>query len=137
MEFLKIFLGLVALFLAWLFLFRKKWLFALNEFMRKRGWNDAGYNYAIMPSGRVYELRGFGVRGAGVAGYNTDRCHIAFPGTYTTDKPTRASVTAYGELIKRLERHGARIRSVKGHGDLAPTTCPGNGIRSSLHIPKH
>ncbi len=40
MEILKIVLGLVALLLAWLFLFRKKWLFTLNEFMRRRVFSD-------------------------------------------------------------------------------------------------
>src|SRR5690349_4442200 len=40
MELLKILLGLAALVLAWLFLFRKKSLFTLNEFMRRRVFND-------------------------------------------------------------------------------------------------
>lgn len=40
MEILQIALGLLALLLAWLFLFRKKLLFTINEFMRRRVFSD-------------------------------------------------------------------------------------------------
>ena len=40
MQILKIALGLLALLIAWLFLFRKKLIFAINEFMRRRVFSD-------------------------------------------------------------------------------------------------
>jgi cytochrome c-type biogenesis protein CcmH/NrfG len=40
MSILLILLGLLALFLAWLFIYRAKLLFALNEFMRQRVFSD-------------------------------------------------------------------------------------------------
>ena len=111
----------------------RRYLQAIQTFhMQSRGWADIGYNYAVMPSGRVWELRGFGVRGAHVLSQNTDKCGILFPGTYTTAEPTTRAIAAYEQLRARLERHGARIRRTVGHGDLMPTTCPGSGVRRTV-----
>lgn len=113
----------------------RRYLQAIQTFhMQSRGWADIGYNYAVMPSGRVYELRGFGVRGAHVAMQNTDKCGVLFPGTYTTAEPTPQAVRAYWQLRRRLAVHGARIRRTVGHGDLMATTCPGNGVREAVGL---
>jgi N-acetylmuramoyl-L-alanine amidase len=99
-----------------------------------RGWSDIGYNYLIMPSGRVYEGRGYGIRGAHVLGHNADSCGIAFVGTYTTREPVRAQVAAYYQLVKRLANHGAVFTGTVGHGDLMATACPGDGVRRALML---
>lgn len=101
---------------------------------RVRGWNDIGYNYIIMPSGRVYEGRGFGVRGAHVAGHNTDSCGISFAGTYTDRQPSAAAVRAFRNLLARLEAKGARVTDVVPHRALGSTACPGDGVIEALKL---
>lgn len=111
----------------------RRYLQGIQTFhMQARGWADVGYNYAVMPSGRVYELRGFGVRGAHVAEQNTDKCGILLAGTFTTKRPTAKAVASYFKLRRKLRRKGAVIARTVGHGDLMPTTCPGNGVRRAV-----
>ena len=105
-----------------------------------RGWSDIAYNYLIMPSGRVYEGRGFGVRPAGAATdtqeWNTDSIHVSFVGTYETKEPSEKAVASYHALRKRLRAQGAKFDNTVGHGDLMPTSCPGKGVRRALGLRK-
>lgn len=113
----------------------RRHLQAMQRFHQKvRGWSDIGYNYIIMPSGRVYEGRGYGVRGAHVAGHNTNSCGVSFVGTYTHQQPSAAAVKAFHQLKQRLAHRGARFTGVVGHGDLMPTACPGAGVRRALKL---
>ena len=105
---------------------------------RVRGWNDIGYNYLVFPNGLVLEGRGFGVRGAGAADssgeWNTDYAHVSFVGTYTDKEPTKAAVDAYNKLRKHLKNAGAKTVARYGHGDLMPTSCPGDGVRRAVGL---
>lgn len=89
-----------------------------------KGWSDIGYNYLIMPSGRILTGRGFGVRGAHVENHNTDTCGISFVGDYSKKRPTPEAIDAYRKLRRELERNGAKIRRTRRHSDLNPTACP-------------
>lgn len=110
---------------------------AMQHFhQRVRGWSDIGYNYVIFPSGRVFEARGFGVRGAHVLNHNTDSCGISFVGDYTHREPTPAAVQAYAQLRQRLTAHGARLTRTYAHGDLMSTACPGRGVRQAINLPQ-
>jgi N-acetylmuramoyl-L-alanine amidase len=91
---------------------------------RSQGWSDIGYNYCIMPSGRVYVARGFGVRGAHVLDHNTDTCGVSFVGNYTDRRPTAEAIAAYALLRNDLRRQGAKITRTLRHSDLNPTACP-------------
>ena len=101
-----------------------------------RGWSDIGYNYVIMPSGRVYEGRGYGIRGAHTLNQNTNTIGVAFAGNYELAKPTRAQVASYNSLVKKLRQHGAKISRVRGHKQMPgqATACPGVFLMRALKL---
>lgn len=109
----------------------RRYLQGIQTFHQQvRGWNDVGYNYAVMRSGRVYELRGFDVVGAHVLNQNHGKVGILLPGNGAD--PTAKQVAAYHQLRRRLVAKGAKLKRTVGHGDLMPTQCPGKGIRRTL-----
>lgn len=100
------------------------------------GWSDIGYNYVIMPSGRVYEGRGFGIRGAHTENHNTLTIGVSFAGNYDVKRPTVASVRAYRKLVKRLRAQGANIQRARGHKQMPEqaTACPGRYLMRRLKL---
>lgn len=94
-----------------------------------KGWADIGYNYVIMPSGRVYIGRGRGVVGAHTAGHNKD-IGICFAGDFRYDKLTPKAKRAFHDLRKVL---GASEAPVFPHSATSATTCPA-GIKKELGI---
>lgn len=103
---------------------------------RSNGWADIGYNYVIMPSGRVYEGRGYGVRGAHTKDHNTGTIGVSFAGNYETSRPTLRSLVAYRLLVRRLRKHGAVISRMTGHRFMPgqSTACPGKNLIAALRI---
>ena len=99
----------------------------------RRQWADIAYNYMIMPSGRVYDDRGSGVVGSHAPRYNARGIGVCFAGNGEKGLST-AQLAAYGNLIKRLKKHGANITNTRAHGDVYPTSCPGTGIRKALGL---
>lgn len=103
-----------------------------------RGWDDIAYNFIVFPNGDVLVGRGFGVRGAGAADppkqWNAGYIHVAFAGDYRSNEPTPAAVQAARQLVAHLRERGARIPRQYGHGDLMPTSCPGNGVRRVMGL---
>lgn len=101
-----------------------------------RDWNDIGYNYAIAPSGRVYEGRGWGVRGAHTENHNTDTIGISFLGNYDAQPPSRRALVAYRLLLRRLRKRGARIQRITGHRFMPgqSTACPGRHLVKALRL---
>src|SRR5690554_791665 len=65
-----------------------------------RGWADIGYSFVIMPSGRVYEGRGFAVVGAHTEGHNSTAHGICFAGNFQTQQPTDEAIRAASQLIR-------------------------------------
>lgn len=100
------------------------------------GWSDLGYNYVIMPSGRVYEGRGYGIRGAHTMNNNRQTIGVSFAGNYEAKRPTRRSLRAYKLLVRRLRTQGARIDRVRGHRDMPnqATACPGRHLMRALGL---
>jgi N-acetylmuramoyl-L-alanine amidase len=100
------------------------------------GWSDIGYNYVIMPSGRVWEGRGYGIRGAHTANNNTNTIGVSFAGNYDVNRPTRASLRAYRRLVRHLRRAGADIKRVRGHQQMPQqaTACPGRYLMRALRL---
>lgn len=99
-----------------------------------RGWSDIAYNYIIMPSGRVWEGRGYGVVGAHAPNYNRRGIGVCFAGNYSETPPTPAAIEAYYALLSRLRTHGADIDDIVAHGDVYATSCPGNALRHALNL---
>jgi hypothetical protein len=101
-----------------------------NFHMNTRKWNDIGYNFLIAPSGRVYEGRGKDVVGAHTEGHNED-CGIAFIGNYDVDTLTRAQITAFNLLRRKLGISGGpKIK----HSTTSSTSCPGKNVVRQLGL---
>lgn len=84
------------------------------------GWSDVGYSYLIAPSGRIYEGRGYEVRGAHSPPVNHEPS-VALIGDYHSTYPTDAQHRAVWELADII--NAGRLA---GHRDSYATTCPGN-----------
>ena len=98
--------------------------------MDARKYNDIAYNFLIMPSGRVYEGRGKEVEGAHTLGHNDD-CGIAFVGDYNEMKLTRAQITAFNLLRRRMGVAGGQKYP---HSATFNTSCPGKNAKSQLGL---
>lgn len=112
---------------------------AMQHFhMFVRGWADVAYNFIVFPNGDVFVGRGFGVRGAGAADgtreWNTRYIHVAFAGDYRDRSVTPAASRAADQLEAYLRSRGARAKPEVGHGDLMPTSCPGEGVREDRKL---
>lgn len=112
--------------------------------IEQRDYTAIGYNYVIMPSGRVWEGRGFERQGAhtldpkdadGDKRYvENDQPGICFAGNFEVQKPTRRALAAYKALKLRLRAKGVRIDREYPHSDAFPTACPGRYLREALGL---
>jgi len=98
--------------------------------------SDIGYNYLIDRAGRVWEGRGFGVRGAHTLNHNTNTVGISFMGNYDVLKLNKLQINAYRALIKKLQSQGVRINEIHGHRQMPgqSTACPGKNIVRQLNL---
>ncbi|MEU8677182.1 N-acetylmuramoyl-L-alanine amidase [Streptomyces sp. NPDC048560] len=127
--------------------------------VKSSGWRDFGYNFAIDKCGNIYEGRAGGVSkavlGAHTLGFNTNSMGIAVLGTFTSTKPSAASVKAVSKLTAwklglfganpkgkttlvsgggNRFRKGAKVRLnvISGHRDGFATECPGGRLYKKL-----
>jgi len=123
------------------------------------GWNDIGYNFLVDKYGQVFEGRGGGIMknvvGAHAEGFNTGSTGVAVLGNYESQKISAAARAALVELLAwRLDvahvnplgrltwtsggnpQYPAgtkvRLRTVSGHRDTGPTSCPGGTLYAQL-----
>jgi hypothetical protein len=92
--------------------------------MNTQGWPDIAYSWAVDATGRIYELRGWGIAGAHTLGWNWDS-HGVFLPLGGEQAPTAAQIAGTNEVIaEHNRRFGAGF--VRGH-QQAPnsTSCPG------------
>lgn len=123
----------------------KRFLRDIEAFhINQRGWAGIGYSYVVMPSGRVYEGRGWECKGAhtldpkdadhdGVKVENAD-IGICFAGTFTSRPPTLRARAAYKLLKQRLRMRGARLDRVYPHRAAFATSCPGDALMRALNL---
>ncbi|MFI9341660.1 peptidoglycan recognition protein [Streptomyces sp. NPDC052773] len=127
--------------------------------VKSMGWRDIGYNFVVDKCGNIYEGRAGGVAkpvmGAHTLGFNSNSMGIAVLGTFSSAKPTKATVKALGRLTAwKLGLHGAnprgktylksgggnlyakgknvRLNVISGHRDGFPTECPGRKLYGKL-----
>ncbi len=123
------------------------------------GWNDIGYNFLIDKYGQVFEGRGGGVDrnvvGAHAQGFNTGSTGVSMIGTYSSSSISSAARSALVRLLAwRLDvAHvdprarltwvsggnpeypagtPVTLRTIAGHRDTGPTSCPGNALYAEL-----
>jgi flagellar hook assembly protein FlgD len=123
------------------------------------GWNDIGYNFLVDKYGQVFEGRGGGIDknvvGAHAQGFNTGSTGVSILGTYTSSPISSAARTALVKLLAwRLDvAHvdplagltwisggnpeypagtPVKLRTIAGHRDTGPTSCPGSALYAQL-----
>lgn len=101
--------------------------------MTTRGYSDIAYSYIIMPSGRVYVGRGFGVLGAHTLSHNED-VGVCFAGNYSQKQPTDVSLAAFWQLKRHLKLRGVRGLNAVPHRATFATACPGSKLVKSLGL---
>ena len=127
--------------------------------VRSLGWRDIGYNFVVDKCGTIYEGRAGGVAkavlGAHTLGFNTNSMGIAVLGTFTSTKPSSATVKAVAGLTAwKLGLFGGnpkgktylksaggnlypkgknvRLNVISGHRDGFATECPGKQLYGKL-----
>lgn len=94
------------------------------------------YSFVVMPSGRIYEGRGWGKDGGHTACCNTTSHAICFAGNFQSMKPTEAAIETARGLIVLGQNKGMVTASprIRGHRDApgASTACPGNNLYARL-----
>ncbi len=103
----------------------------LDQIAHGRGFNGFSYCWAVFPSGRAWEGRGFGIIEAGTLNHNTDGDSIVLVGNYSQFTPNANQLKAITALINRGQRDGFFVQSgldVIPHRDSGgdPTSCPGD-----------
>ncbi len=123
------------------------------------GWNDIGYNFLVDKYGQIFEGRGGGISknvvGAHAQGFNTGSTGVAILGNYESTKISAAARAALVKLLAwRLDvAHvnplgrltwisggnpeypaGTKVnlRTISGHRDTGPTSCPGSSLYAQL-----
>jgi N-acetylmuramoyl-L-alanine amidase len=99
-----------------------------------RGWCDIAYNFLIMPSGRVYEGRGWTRVNGATKGYNSNSLAFCFAGNFETATPTAAAISACRALLAQGVRDGYLTSgfTLRGHRDVGSTACPGRNLYARL-----
>ena len=63
------------------------------------GWNDIAYSFLVCEDGRVYEGRGWNVKGAHTLGYNEIAIGVCIIGDYQSRLPLPAAISATQQLL--------------------------------------
>jgi len=98
-----------------------------NDHMNSRGFADIGYNFVIMPSGRIFEGRGWNRVGAATKKWNSQSLSFCWAGNYENNRPTSESIEAGRRLLAHAIESGYLTSDfvIRGHRDAAKTACPG------------
>ncbi|CAI9601806.1 unnamed protein product, partial [Staurois parvus] len=101
-----------------------------NYHMNSQKWCDIGYNFLIGEDGTIYEGRGWSTVGAHAKNFNSYNIGICFIGTFTNRAPNRAALTAAKNLLSCGVARNSITRNyrLRGHRNVNPTSCPGNGL---------
>ena len=129
--------------------------------VKSNGWCDIGYNFLVDRFGRVWEGRYGGIDrpviGAHTGGHNVNSFGTSLLGTYTSQAPSSAMLSAVENLFAwKLARHYANplgtaqltsagggtsrypagttttFNVISGHRDAGFTSCPGNAAYALL-----
>lgn len=98
----------------------------------QNGWSAIGYNWVLVPSGRLYVGRGPTGYPAAQGGHNAGTLSISCVGDYRTQRLTRRQRLRLRVAIRSIKRAHRSCRAIGGHRD-APgqsTSCPGGHIEA-------
>ena len=93
--------------------------------MDANGWNAIAYNFLIDEQGVIYEGRGAGKISAATRPYNSRTESICYTGDGDKAIPAKTQKSLEWLIADIQKRYTVKLW-VKGHRELASTTCPGN-----------
>jgi len=93
--------------------------------MDANGWNAIAYNFLVDEQGVIYEGRGAGKISAATRPYNSRTESICYTGDGDKNIPTKTQASLIW-LIADIQKRYSNKLWVKGHRELASTSCPGN-----------
>lgn len=99
----------------------------LDDIAFARGFNGISYSWGVLPSGDIYEGRGFRVVEAATSDYNSSSDSVCTVGNTDVYEPTKDQIDSIVDIIKLGQKQGeyANKLSVRGHRSVAPKACPG------------
>ena len=112
----------------------KEQMRAVDSIAHARGFNGFSYSWGILPSGRVYEGRGWLTVEAATLGFNEGSDSICFIGNTDAFKLTKEQELAALALIERGQKFGklAAKLDLRAHNDVAPKACPGRFVTDEM-----
>jgi len=99
-------------------------IYNIHNWHLMNGWNGCGYNFYIRKDGAIYRGRPENTVGAHATNHNATSIGICFEGDFNKEIPSQVQIKAGLELVAYLKKK-YKIKSIKGHGDLMATDCPG------------
>ena len=99
--------------------------------MDANGWNAIAYNWLVDEEGVIYEGRGAGVISAATRPWNSRTESICYTGDGDKEVPMK-TLASIRWLISDIQGRYDDKLWVKGHRDLAATSCPGTWLYSWL-----
>mgnify|MGYP003132286359 FL=1 len=95
--------------------------------MNTRGWSSIAYNWLVNVDGTVYEGRAQGAVGGATKGWNFKTEAISYIG-YGFEPLTLEAQQGIKQVIDYLQHKYRNSLWIKGHRDLANTSCPGDWL---------
>lgn len=105
-----------------------------QSYHQSLGWSDLAYHFLIDANGHIYEGRPVGAVGDTGTDYDpTGHLLICCEGDFNSQQLTAAQ---YGSLIMMLAWGSAEFgidpAAIRGHRDVASTTCPGDSLYAHI-----
>lgn len=95
---------------------------------RERRWSYAGYHFAVVPTGEIVELRGWGVRGAHARGHNRWVGVVVLGRGVSMTDDERAAIEA---VVAEHRARGGGPRVIP-HNAISSKSCPGPAVTAWL-----
>jgi hypothetical protein len=103
---------------------------------RNKPWGDIPYHFFIDLDGKIAEGRDLKYAGDTNTGYNpANRVHIVLEGNFDVEQPSSKQRSSLQSLVTTMRRkYGLANSKIYGHGDHAPTACPGKNLYQLIGV---